>query len=420
MTQMLIGVDWDSTGYEVCVTDAEGEIKKEFRIEHSAKGLGDFVERLLSDATGEVERIAVGIETPRGALVELLLERQIPVYAINPKQLDRLRDRHSVAGAKDDARDAYVLADSLRNDRHLFHRVEVDHALVIELREVVRADEDLGQEVNRLSNRVREQLHRTHPHLLKLSGSALDPWFWELVEALMVTGSKVGRGAVQKLLRKYRIRRVQADEVLAIVGQPALPVAPGTLKGVRVQLQLLLPRLRLAHAQRTECSKRMKALLTQYTLERPEGKAREHSTAEILCSLPGVGVRVCSALLSEGSHQLKSEHPAALLRSYGGVAPVTRRSGKRILVVRRYACNQRLQQALFHWARTSLQADALARAYYASLRARGHSHGRALRAVADRWLRILDAMLKTGTLYEATRLKQIPQKVVESPASMAA
>ena len=68
-------------------------------------------------------------------------------------------------------------------------------------------------------------------------------------------------------------------------------------------------------------------------------------------------------------------------------------------------CNRRLQHALFHQARTSMQKDALARAYYASLRARGHTHGRALRALADRWLRILDAMLKTRTLYDPTRLK---------------
>ena len=69
----------------------------------------------------------------------------------------------------------------------------------------------------------------------------------------------------------------------------------------------------------------------------------------------------------------------------------------------RYACKRRLRQALYHWARTSIQRDTTARAYYACLRARGHSHARALRSVADRWLRILVAMLKTGTLYDPSR-----------------
>jgi hypothetical protein len=43
-----------------------------------------------------------------------LVERGFQVYAINPKQLDRFRDRYSMSGAKDDRRDAFVLADSLR------------------------------------------------------------------------------------------------------------------------------------------------------------------------------------------------------------------------------------------------------------------------------------------------------------------
>jgi len=55
-----------------------------------------------------VHRVAVAIEVPRGAIVELLVERGFQVFAINPKQLDRFRDRHTVAGAKDDRRDAFV------------------------------------------------------------------------------------------------------------------------------------------------------------------------------------------------------------------------------------------------------------------------------------------------------------------------
>ena len=69
----------------------------------------------------------------------------------------------------------------------------------------------------------------------------------------------------------------------------------------------------------------------------------------------------------------------------------------------RYACNHRLRNACYHWARVSTQFDTAARAYYAALRGRGHSHGRALRSVSDRWLRILIAMLTQRTLYDPTR-----------------
>jgi hypothetical protein len=65
----------------------------------------------------------------------------------------------------------------------------------------------------------------------------------------------------------------------------------------------------------------------------------------------------------------------------------------------RRGCNGRLRDAFYHWARVSTMCDPAARAYYASLRSRGHSHGRALRSVSDRWIRIVMAMLRDRTLY---------------------
>jgi hypothetical protein len=73
-------------------------------------------EALQQLAQQSAESVAIGIEIPRGAVVETLVERRFAVYSLNPKQMDRFRDRHSVAGAKDDSRDALVIADSLRTD----------------------------------------------------------------------------------------------------------------------------------------------------------------------------------------------------------------------------------------------------------------------------------------------------------------
>ena len=90
------------------------------------------------------------------------------------------------------------------------------------------------------------------------------------------------------------------------------------------------------------------------------------------------------------------------LRSLSGVAPVTCRGGKTSVVVRRYACNKRLANALYHWARLATQHDALSRCRYAALRRRGHSHGRALRTVADRLLSVACTLLEQQTLFDPT------------------
>ena len=85
-----------------------------------------------------------------------------------------------------------------------------------------------------------------------------------------------------------------------------------------------------------------------------------------------------------------------------GIAPVTKTSGRRRrgIVTMRYACNRYLREAAYHWGRTAAQKDPATRAYYQSLRSRGHSHARALRSVVDRCLRILFALLRHGQLFD--------------------
>ncbi len=100
--------------------------------------------------------------------------------SINPKQLDRFRDRFTVAGAKDDSRDALVLAHSLKTDAHAFRRLHADDPVIIELREWSRLADDLKEERNRLANRVRQQLWRYYPQMLELGDDIAAQWLLEL------------------------------------------------------------------------------------------------------------------------------------------------------------------------------------------------------------------------------------------------
>ncbi len=104
----------------------------------------------------------------RGALIDACLAGGLLVFAVNPKQLDRFRDWHTVAGAKDDRRDAWVLADSLRTDAAAFQRVHQEDPVVVQLRELSRAEDDLDGEFRRLANQLRSQMHRLVPALLTL------------------------------------------------------------------------------------------------------------------------------------------------------------------------------------------------------------------------------------------------------------
>lgn len=402
-----VGVDWGSAAHALCVMDAAGTIVGKRTVPHNARDVQEAVQWLRTVTRAAPAATAIAIETPRGVLVETLIEQGFAVFAINPKQLDRFRDRFTVAGAKDDDRDAQVLSDSLRTDRRAFRRVRADDPVILQLRELCRIVDDLQTEEGRLTNRLRDQLYRVDAGWLDLSPAADDPWLWTILAEAPdpTTWATLRRRRVMAVLRAHRIRRVTADAVLTVLQQPRLTAAPGVSDAVTLRIGSLVPQLRLVHEQRLAHERRIDRVLAQLaaTEATTETEPREHRDVEILRSLPGVGRMVTATMLTEAAGPL-ADRDYATLRAYGGAAPVTQRSGKRLWTVRmRYACKAPLRAVLFHWSRVSISHDEAAHRYYKALRSRGHGHARALRSVADRWLRILVAMLKSGKLYEADR-----------------
>jgi transposase len=174
-----VGIDWGSEHHQVCVISGE-QRPQQRQFAHRVEGLAALVAWLAS--CGDPSTVAIAIEVPHGTVVETLLEHGFAVFSLNPKQLDRFRDRHSVAGAKDDRRDAFVLADALRTDLTKFKRVHVPDATTRKLREVSRCHDTLQADLRRLSNRLWQQLQRYAPQLLELCPGADEPWFWELLQ----------------------------------------------------------------------------------------------------------------------------------------------------------------------------------------------------------------------------------------------
>jgi hypothetical protein len=92
----LAGVDSGSEKHHACLLDAPGTIVGQRACSHSAVGLGEQGEGILSIA-GAASAVAVAVEVPHGPVVDALIDRGFVVYAINPKQLDRLRAPHPSA-----------------------------------------------------------------------------------------------------------------------------------------------------------------------------------------------------------------------------------------------------------------------------------------------------------------------------------
>ena len=391
----FVGVDWGSEEHQACLLDTHGTIVGERKCSHSAVGLAELGDWILSIA-GAAEAVAVAIEVPHGPVVDALFDRGFLVYAINPKQLDRLRDRFSVAGAKDDRRDAYVSADGLRTDRHLFRRLQVADPRLIELRAWSRLAEELQEERVRLSNRVHQQLWRYYPQMLRLTDDLAATWFLELWEKAPTPAKTEGlpKSTVERLLKQHRIRRVDAEAILRTLREPAIKVADGVTEAASAHMRSLVARLHLVNRELKHAERKLDELCAGIGETEPAtADCVAQRDVAILKSLPGIGRINLATLLAEASGPL-SRRDYQALRTLSGVAPVTKRSGKSHIVIMRYAAHVRLRNAVYHWARVATQHDPKSRNRYAALRRRGHSHGRAIRGVADRLLALACILLQ--------------------------
>ncbi len=399
--EFFVGVDLGQWLHMASVVDAKGKFLGERGFPHSREGLSETIDWLLRLTTPDTERIAVAIEKPHGAVVELFLDNTIAIFSINPKQVDRFRDRHSMSGAKDDRRDAFVLADALRTDGHRFQRLKLPPPEIIAMRGLLSTRDQLVKNHVALSSQIRELLTRCWPHLVSLApkDKALDSFFCELLQLFLDAQgpADLGRTTIHQLVKKHHIRRVQAEQIRETLQQTPLRVAPATIESTSAHLKLILQQLLLVRQHRRDSDQ-----LLEKWFKQKRSTDEPYTDAAILASFPGVGAFVLASVLSFAHDPIRLRHLEAF-RSLGGIAPVTKQSGKRRQVLLRRARSQPLNNALHHWARIAVLRDPHSKEHYDRLRARGHGYARALRGVMDRILPVAFALLRDRTLYDPSR-----------------
>jgi hypothetical protein len=229
------GIDWGTTSHQVCVL-RDGARPQQRSFTHSHQGLVELVGWLTGQAGSDPACLKVAIEVPHGPVVASLLAAGFLVFSLNPKQLDRFRDRRSVAGAKDDRLDALTLADSLRTDEPKFSAVTAPDALLAAIRAASRRRQDALEDLRSLANRLFAHLVGTYPDLLALVRGADEPWLWLLLEHLS-RGTRVTEQRVGRILSSFRIRRLRPEQVVSALQ----PLASGRTRAPRAQSAMLRP-----------------------------------------------------------------------------------------------------------------------------------------------------------------------------------
>ena len=204
----------------------------------------------------------------------------------------RFRDRFTLADAKDESRDAEVMASALRTDPNCFRQLAIANSVVIELCEWSRIVEDLTQERNRHTNRMREQFWRYFPAMLQFESDLGAEWLQELWDAVPIPNKaeRIREATIAKVSKRNRIRSFDAAHALDVLRKPPVEVVSGTRETASAHVATLVARIRPVNRQLKEAHHQIDALTAGLVpiAEAEPGQVRQHDV-EILASLPGVG-----------------------------------------------------------------------------------------------------------------------------------
>ena len=408
--RLFVGDDWAEDHHDVELMDAAGRVLAKRRLPEGVAGMARLHE-LIGQQLGEDDQdaeVVIGIETDRGPWVTALVAAGYTVYAVNPLQASRYRERHGVSGAKSDGGDAHMLTDMVRTDSHQLRAVAGDSADAEGIKVLARTHKTLIWERTRHLQRLRHQLREYFPaaleafedlaaaDTLELLGKAPDP----------ARAARLTRAQVSAALKRARRRHIadKADAILAALRSPQLGQPEAVTAAYAVTVRSLI-------AVITTLNEQVKILHGQV-----EAHFGQHPDAEIYRSQPGMGAILGARVLGEFGDDPHRYADGKARKNYAATSPITRASGKKKVVAARFIHNDRLVDALNAQAFAALNASPGARAFYDDLRARRIEHNDALRRLANRLVGILHGCLKTRTLYdEATawgHRENLPQSSV--------
>ena len=388
---IFVGDDWAEAHHDVWIMDESGDKLAYRRLPEGIEGIAAFHELVAGHVTDPCD-VAVGIETDRGLWVHALVAAGYQVYAINPLSASRYRDRHRVSGAKADRTDAKMLSDLVRTDRRAHRQVAGDTPEAGAIQVVARAHQQLIWERGRHTNRLRSVLREYYPAALQAFSSLADRDALAILaiapsptEASRLTLAQI-RAALKKQGRRRNLGQ-RADEIRQALQADHLqapdPVAVAFGATTRSAISIISE----IQTQITEIETTLTEALGQ------------HPDAAIYLSMPGLADVLGARILGEFGDDPNRYATAKSRRNYAATSPLTISSGINRRVIARYVRNDRLYDASIRWAFASITTSPGCRIYYDEQRAKGDSHYKALRALANRLVGIVHGCLKHRTTY---------------------
>lgn len=386
MKRVWAGIDAGKELHWTHVLDASGEKLLSRKVANDEADLS----ALIDEALALADEVVWAIDQPGGGatlLLGLLWERNQRVLYMPGFTVDRSREIYP-GESKTDARDAHVIADQARMRPDL-EEITAGEGELAELQILLARRRDLVTDQTRTINRLRDALLSSFPALER----ALD--LTQQGALILVsnyqTSASIRRMGKKRLTEFLSKRGVKGAEALA---NKALTAAKA--QSVRLPAEDLTARIVAELAG--------EVLSLKQSIEALDGELRERffarPEAEVLTSLPGVGVTLGAEFLVAAGDLCSFESPDKLA-AYAGLVPAAHDSGKRVGNDKRMkGGNKALKYVFYQSAFASLRGCAESRAFYDRKRQEGKLHTQALIALARRRVNVLWAMLRDGTTFE--------------------
>jgi hypothetical protein len=399
---LFVGDDWAEAHHDVEVLDGQGRVLVRRRLPEGVAGLAG-LHGLIADHLGEdgdLSEVLVGIETDRGPWVQALVVTGYTVFAVNPLQVARYRERHGVSGAKSDPGDAHVLAELVRLDRAHHRPIAGDSETAEHVKVLARSHQGMGWSRQRQTNTLRSMLREFYPAALQAFADDLagrDALAVLAIAPSPEAGRALSRSKIEAALRRAGHQRntaAVAERIQAALRSEQLTARPGVVDAYAASVRALV-------AVITELARQTAVLEAEVGASfgrRPD--------AEIYLSQPGLGNVLGARVLAEFGDDPHRYADTRARKNYSGMSPITKASGTKRVVLARHVRNRRLADALYQQAFTALTASPGARGYYDDHRARGATHHQALRALSNRLVGILHGCLHHHQPYDETRAWQ--------------
>ncbi len=390
---MYVGIDWAADEHAVCIIEASGRVVERFSIAHSAEGF----ERLVVSPRppGRAGLLPVAIERPDGRLVDRLLEAGHPVVAVKTTAIKAWREAEVGSGAKSDSGDVKVIADYLRLRFEELRPLRPFSDETRALRAVVRSRSDLVDARVAAANQLRATLAAAWPGAGELFADVASPISLAFLERYPTAAStaRLGEGRMGSFLHQhgYSGRRSPAELLERLRSAPAGLADGPESEARRAVVRSMVRVLRALDSSIKELDRAVVAHLG------------EHPDAVVFGSLPRAGRIDAAQMLAEQGDRREAYDGPEAVAALSGMAPVTRRSGKRLAVGFRWACNKRFRKAMATFADDSRHASPWAASVYSAAIDRGADHPHAVRILARAWIGVIHRCWLDGVAYDPAR-----------------